>query len=1199
MTVAFTAPVRTTTGRASILAVLGRTPWAVVDQMVISATNFVTIILLARGFSPASLGSFTLVYSALLFVNSLQAGLVTQPHNILGATRRGEDYARYTSATALSQLLLALAGAILSLAAFTVAWLVGWDGATLLLALAPAIVGWQLQEFARRVLYTEGRVKAALGNDLISYGGQAIAIAAMRWMDCLSGPLALWAIATTSALGAFLGAWQIRSALIWQIDKLAFRENWHFGKWVAGGEIFGHWLSVQLFIYLAAAVLGTAAAGVLRAVHTVFGPSRVLADVFCTMLPIRFARTLADGGKAALHAQLKLAYLLAVPLLGGYCLLVAVCARPILWVLYGDKYTGSSAVLALFAVSAFASYMTMIVAAALRATRLTRQVFMSQTYASLVAFPIGWLMVLAFGIQGTVLGMTATYLALGILLWQTYRREQTADRNSQAPSHDKAPAAAVPQWLSESLPPGDHQIAGPGLIMMRIFQVLDEANVPYCVIHGYRDYPHSIHSDVDCVMPKEVLPGPLAALLHQNRGRIGAQMVQWIHEDTHYIVLAGRNPDGSLCFLRLDVSADCEFANRIFYSGKDVLETRRRHNGFWIPAPDIEFGWTLARRTLKGILHQEHEQILESLYKQAPAACREQVVRLWGDSNASQIVATISTENWDEVRRNLGHLRHRLLWRTTVRHPLKVAKNWWLRLARRIRRWSFPTHGVSVVLLGPDGAGKSSVARGVRQDLMPVFFETVCRSFPPAILHRGSGTDTTPHAARPRSWLSSVVRAVLYWYVYHTLGYCFTTRKDLARCSLVLHDRHLVDSMVDPRRYRYSGPPLLLRLICRLIPQPDLVIVLDAPAEVMQARKQEVDFEETARQRDAYWQLASQMSNGRTVDASQPLGRVIADVDRLIVRYLADRTAKQLGLATGGQNHPAVLRVLEQFIGCEDEGSWIVDRLGRGDQADVFIARTRDGHPIWQGHAEVVVKLYRTERPAVRRTAHHEVESLRQLVATVKGRRFHGWSIHCPLPLYVCQRPFALVMTYVPGRPLNRCLDADVVVEELHSAGEAVVDAMERYWSAGGEIYGDLDLNNILCDFSGRNLSFVDPGIPESTYRCGSTPKSWYPASRDLAYMLFDVAASIRASMGNPRIRQRQKHFVEASLRAFLKRIDSKIEAQRFLDEIHLCTGVHVKRINVSWSPIGLFRLIVRQTASRCVDDMLRRLKVGAVDRES
>src|SRR4051794_29561414 len=98
---------------------LGRAPWAVADQVQISAANFVTVVFLARGLTPALLGRFTLVYSALLFANSLQSGLITQPQNILGATRRGDDYRRYTSSTALGQCLLAIIAAVLALMAWT------------------------------------------------------------------------------------------------------------------------------------------------------------------------------------------------------------------------------------------------------------------------------------------------------------------------------------------------------------------------------------------------------------------------------------------------------------------------------------------------------------------------------------------------------------------------------------------------------------------------------------------------------------------------------------------------------------------------------------------------------------------------------------------------------------------------------------------------------------------------------------------------------------------------------------------------------------------------------------------------------------------------------------------------------------------------------------------------------------------------
>ena len=414
------------TERSGILRRLGKVPWAVADQLLISATNFVTMVLLARGLSREDFGRFTLVYEILLFANALQSALVTQAHNVLGATRRGEDYARYTTSTAIGQVLLATIAVLLSLAAWAGACVAAPDAAPLLLALAPSILSWQLQEFVRRVLYTEGRLTAAFTNDLISYGVQAVAIAALWQQEALTAPRALHALAATSAVAVFLGAWQICGSLACRADPSAFLENWNYGKWLAASAVVSSWLSAELFIYIAAAVVGVAAAGILRAVTIVFGPTRVLAYVISSVLPIRFARMLADAGPSALRAELKTTYLLALPAMGGYCLLAAIFAEPLLRLLYREKYAGQASVLALYAVYTFIVYVAMIVNAALLANRQTRQVFSSHLYAGLISLPIGLITIVALGVHGAVLGMIANYAVVCLLLRRAYDAERTA-----------------------------------------------------------------------------------------------------------------------------------------------------------------------------------------------------------------------------------------------------------------------------------------------------------------------------------------------------------------------------------------------------------------------------------------------------------------------------------------------------------------------------------------------------------------------------------------------------------------------------------------------------------------------------------------------------------------------------------------------------------------------------------------------------
>jgi thymidylate kinase len=106
---------------------------------------------------------------------------------------------------------------------------------------------------------------------------------------------------------------------------------------------------------------------------------------------------------------------------------------------------------------------------------------------------------------------------------------------------------------------------------------------------------------------------------------------------------------------------------------------------------------------------------------------------------------------------------------------------------------------------------------------------------------------------------------------------------------------------VDPKRYRYKAPRWLTRLAGRFLPLPSLIFMLDAPPEILQARKREVSLAECSRQREAYRRLAEDLrTRTRTVviDTSRPLDESVHQVANEIFGFLEARTARRYGIGS-------------------------------------------------------------------------------------------------------------------------------------------------------------------------------------------------------------------------------------------------------------------------------------------------------------
>jgi thymidylate kinase len=430
------------------------------------------------------------------------------------------------------------------------------------------------------------------------------------------------------------------------------------------------------------------------------------------------------------------------------------------------------------------------------------------------------------------------------------------------------------------------RLGDPGEVLAAVFALLDRSGIAYCIVHGYDGLPQERGADVDFIIEGHVDARRLLALIADHRQELGADIAR---ADGLFITLACRSRTGMPQFLSLDFAHDYGVDAYLLCRGEDVLSNRRRFRSFWIPSAAVEFHCLLSRSLCRNTLDDSRTARLSRLFGEDRAGAAAVLRRYWPPRLCSAAIAAATSGDWSPVRADAARLRNGLKWNIVRNSPLRYAVEALKTQLARVRRFLRP-RGLNVVLLGPDGAGKSSTIAALETGLAPLFARTEVRGFAPSLrqlLKRRPGSTARPHALKARSLPTSLVRAA-YWALYGALSH-LTVRYAKARATLILNDRHFIDILVDPVRYRYGGPRFVLSIVRHFMPRPDIVILLDGPAAVLQARKRELTIAETERQARDYLRLVAPLRDSHIVDAAQPFEAVVRDCAAIVLARLASK----------------------------------------------------------------------------------------------------------------------------------------------------------------------------------------------------------------------------------------------------------------------------------------------------------------------
>ncbi|MGA2352165.1 MAG: hypothetical protein ABSF70_17145 [Terracidiphilus sp.] len=390
-----------------LLLLTGREIWALTDQSIVSATNFLTAVMLARFMGLREFGVFTLAWMSVLFVNSLQTALIVAPMMSIGPKQQEKDRPSYFGTVVFQELVFVSLCFVLVFVALKLSDSVfpHKNLQQLALPLAVSAFAYQMQDFLRRYFFVTRHSRRALADDALSYLTQLPILLMLHHAGQLNSATALWAMAGTSLIGLVPGwFWMEPLKLSGESIKAISQRHWKVSRWL-GASAMLQWTSSNLFLISAPLCYGAAAAGALKASQNLMGVTHIWFQGLENVVPAETARRLHDGG---VHSMLAYTRSILVKW-GGMTLLFAIvmAVAPGFWLklAYGQEMVHYGYILRLFALQYVIVFMGGPLRAGLQALEFTVPVFWSYLAMTALAFSFAVPLAKWLGISGSLLGL--------------------------------------------------------------------------------------------------------------------------------------------------------------------------------------------------------------------------------------------------------------------------------------------------------------------------------------------------------------------------------------------------------------------------------------------------------------------------------------------------------------------------------------------------------------------------------------------------------------------------------------------------------------------------------------------------------------------------------------------------------------------------------------------------------------------------
>jgi O-antigen/teichoic acid export membrane protein len=395
----------------------------ILDQAIISLSNFIIAILLIKYLGLKEFGFFSFFWILFQLLNSVQLSFIVSPMLSNAPKYKNENLDSYFGGVFIQQLLFSIIILIVIIFFFKLYQIFFSNYVTvgLYFPFSLLLIFSHFFQFSRRYLLNQNDVILIINVDLILYILIPLSIYVFKNYFFLNIELVIWIHSLAFFFGCFLLIKIIPNIkLSFKNLILSFNDNWNSGKWLLA-TCLTQWFSANFWIVNTGIILGPYYLGVIRACQTILGIFNPLFQSFESIYPKQTSEILFKKGKEKMHHNIIKNTLSIFIIILFFTLIIIFFSKEILKILFDLEMAKHYYVLnflilliPLRSVQYFYEY-------GLRSMSKSAPIFFAYSISSVFGLILSTYTITNLGLSGFILGMYLSTIIIILIIYTGYR----------------------------------------------------------------------------------------------------------------------------------------------------------------------------------------------------------------------------------------------------------------------------------------------------------------------------------------------------------------------------------------------------------------------------------------------------------------------------------------------------------------------------------------------------------------------------------------------------------------------------------------------------------------------------------------------------------------------------------------------------------------------------------------------------------